>query len=92
MTMADNLRFSKHKEIKANGYLKYDNFNALEVPFTDAIPCDYDGLMGVPISFLPKYCPEQFEIVRFRKGDDERDLCVNGKYPYFRIIIRRKQI
>ena len=92
MTMADNLKFSKHTEIKANGYLKYDNFNAIEVPFTDAIPCDYDGLMGVPISFLPKYCPEQFEIVRFRKGDDERDLCVNGKYPYFRIIIRRKQI
>jgi hypothetical protein len=63
MTMADNLRFSKHKEIKANGYPKYDNYDAIEVPFSDAIPADYDGVMGVPISWLDKYCPEQFEIV-----------------------------
>ena len=41
----------------------YDNYDAIEVPFTDAIPSDYDGVMGVPISFLDKYCPEQFEIV-----------------------------
>ncbi|MBR0055893.1 MAG: hypothetical protein IJP66_01060 [Kiritimatiellae bacterium] len=45
---------------------------------------------GVPISFLDKYCPEQFEIVKFRTGDDDRDLCVNGSYPYFRILIRHR--
>ena len=63
MTMKDNIKFSKHKEVKTIGYLKYDNYDAIEVPFTDAIPSDYDGVMGVPISFLDKYCPEQFEIV-----------------------------
>ncbi|MBQ9986331.1 MAG: adenine-specific methyltransferase EcoRI family protein [Oscillospiraceae bacterium] len=63
MTMEDNIKFSKHKEIKEYGYQKYDNYDAIEVPFTDAIPSDYDGVMGVPISFLPKYCPEQFEIL-----------------------------
>lgn len=64
MTMADNLRFSKHKELKGKtAYDRYDNYDAIEVPFTDAIPSDYDGVMGVPISFLDKYCPEQFEIL-----------------------------
>lgn len=63
MTLKDNLKFSRHKEIKENGYLKYDNYDAIEVPFTDAIPADYNGVMGVPISFLDKYCPEQFEIL-----------------------------
>ena len=64
MTMADNLRFSKHKELKGKtAYDHYDNYDAIEVPFTDAIPSDYKGVMGVPISFLIKYCPEQFEIL-----------------------------
>ncbi len=64
MTMADNLRFSKHKVIKGKAeYDPYDNFDAIEVPFSDAIPSDYDGVMGVPVSFLDKYNPDQFEIV-----------------------------
>ena len=68
MTMADNLRFSKHKEIKGkSAYDRYDNYDAIEVPFTDAIPSDYEGVMGVPISFLDKYCPEQFEILGITK-------------------------
>ena len=71
-------------------YPKYDNYDAIEVGKTADIPEDYFGEMGVPITFLDKYSPEQFEIVRFRKGNDDRDLCVNGKCPYFRIIIRRK--
>ena len=72
MTMADNLRFSKHKEIKGKeAYGRYDNYDAIEVPFTDAIPSDYDGVMGVPISWLDKYCPEQFEIVGLTSGRDE---------------------
>jgi len=64
MTMADNLKFSRHKEIRGGEcYQEYDNYRAIEVPYTDAIPSDYDGVMGVPISFLDKYCPEQFEII-----------------------------
>ncbi|BDZ57158.1 adenine-specific methyltransferase EcoRI family protein [Barrientosiimonas endolithica] len=63
MTMEDNLRFSKHKEIKSVGYREYDNFDAIDVAFTDAIPGDYDGVMGVPISFLDRYNPDQFEII-----------------------------
>ncbi len=74
MTMADNLKYSKHKEIRERGYPKYDNYDAIEVSYTDAIPSDYRADMGVPISFLDKYCPEQFEIERFRKGSDEKDL------------------
>jgi len=91
MTMDKNLKLSKHKEIKGkNSYDMYDNYDAIEVPFTDAIPSDYDGVMGVPISFLHKYCPEQFEIIKFRKGDDDKDLSVRGKCPYFRILIKHK--
>ncbi len=71
MTMADNLRFSKHKEIKGKeAYDRYDNYDAIEVPFTDAIPSDYDGVMGVPISFLDKYNPDQFEIVGMCENED----------------------
>ena len=63
MTMVDNIKFSRHKDLRGKEYQKYDNYDAIEVPFTDAIPSDYDGVMGVPISFLDKYCPEQFEIL-----------------------------
>jgi hypothetical protein len=64
MTLADNLKYSKHKEINGRAaYTKYDNYDAIEVPFTDAIPSDYRDMMGVPITFLDKYNPEQFEIL-----------------------------
>jgi hypothetical protein len=63
MSQSDNIKFSKHKEVKGFGYLKYDNYDAIEVPFTDAIPSDYEGIMGVPISFMQKFSPDQFEIV-----------------------------
>ena len=63
MTMEENIMYSKHKDIRGKGYAKYDNYDAIEVPYTDAIPADYDGAMGVPITFLDKYCPEQFEIL-----------------------------
>jgi hypothetical protein len=64
MAMADILNSSRHKKINGqDAYERYDNYDAIEVPFTDAIPDDYDGMMGVPISFLDKYCPEQFEIM-----------------------------
>jgi hypothetical protein len=63
MTMADNIKFSKHKDIRGVDYQRYNNFDAIEVPYVDAIPSDYDGMMGVPITFLDKYNPEQFEIL-----------------------------
>jgi len=64
MSVKDNLKYSKHKEIKGRKeYIVYDNYNAIEIPFTDAIPSDYDGAMGVPISFLDKYNPDQFVIL-----------------------------
>ena len=69
MTMADNMKFSKHKQIREKGYQKYDNYDAIEVPFNDAIPSDYDGAMGVPITFMDKYCPEQFEIIWQASGN-----------------------
>ena len=71
-------------------YPKYDNYEGINVNRTQDIPKDYPGVMGVPITFLHKYNPHQFEIVRFRKGNDARDLAINGKCPYFRILIRNK--
>ena len=70
MTMAQNVKHSKHKEVRGIGYRTYDNYDAIEVPFTDAIPSDYDGVMGVPISFLDKYCPDQFEILGMCENED----------------------
>lgn len=88
-TMANNLHH--HKKMKGKtDYDRYDNYDAIDVPYTGAIPSDYGGVMGVPISFLGKYCPEQFEIIKFRKGNDGKDLSVNGQFPYFRILIRHK--
>ena len=63
MSMKDNLRFGRHKDLKENGYRHYVNYDAIEVPYTDSIPDDYQGIMGVPITFLGRYCPEQFEII-----------------------------
>ena len=80
-----------HKKYNSEEYPKYDNYDAINVDKTKDIPVDYAGNIGVPITFLDKYNPEQFEIVRFRKGDDERDLVINGKSPYFRIIIKNKK-
>ena len=67
MTMADNIKFSRHKDIRGAEYTQYDNFEAIEVPYTDAIPRDYQGVMGVPITFLDKYNPDQFEIVELSR-------------------------
>jgi len=79
MTMEDNILYSKHKEIKGRGYIHYENYDAIDVPFTDAIPSDYEGVMGVPLTFLDKYCPEQFEIIGHPHGDYGLQL---GLKPY----------
>jgi len=71
MTTADNIKYSRHEEIRGIGYQKYDNYDAIEVPFSDAIPSDYTEAMGVPITFLDKYCPEQFEILGAAQGAEE---------------------
>ena len=93
-----NLPVKKHtedlilyKHYTPEVYPKYDNYDAINVNTYTDIPCDYDGVMGVPITFLDKYNPNQFEIIKFRKGDDDKDLTINGKSPYFRILIQRKQ-
>ena len=80
MTMAENFKHSKHKEIRGRkDYVRYENYDAIDVPFTDAIPSDYNGAMGVPITFLDKYCPEQFEIIGHPHGDYGLEL---GLKPY----------
>lgn len=80
----------KKYEGNEDAYPFYDNYDGINVNRTQDIPADYMGAMGVPITFLNKYDPEQFEIIKFRKGDDDKDLRVNGKAPYFRILIKRK--
>ena len=70
MTMEDNIMFSKHKELREKGYSNYDNYDAIEIPFSDAIPINYKGMMGVPITYLDKYCPEQFEIMGMCENED----------------------
>ena len=77
-------------------YPKYDNYDAINVNRTLDIPCDYYGVMGVPITFMQYYNPEQFEIVgdsRYHDGQDFSDDInfINGKGLYRRILIKRKQ-
>ncbi len=87
-----------YKKYNPQDYPKYDNYDAINVNNLTDIPCDYDGVMGVPITFLDKYNPEQFEIVAFRKGNDGKDLVysislnngVEHKAPFYRILIRRR--
>jgi len=63
MSSADNIKFSKHHDVRGIGYRRYYNYEAIEVPYVDAIPGDFTGVMGVPITFLDKYNPDQFEIL-----------------------------
>ena len=105
MTMKENLKYSKHKDIKGKkAYDTYDNYDAIEVPFTNAIPSDYKGVMGVPISFLDKYCPEQFEIIggtangqvpnEFKIGNFKvyNNPISNDRKIYQRILVRHKKV
>ncbi|MDI6765492.1 MAG: adenine-specific methyltransferase EcoRI family protein [Bacteroidota bacterium] len=101
MTMADNKRYNKKLLKKENSYKKYDNYDAIEVPYTEAIPSDYDGEMGVPITFLDKYNPEQFEIIDINPHffsiveqglPKPSQLKIAGhKDPYARILIKHKK-
>ena len=105
MTMQDNVKYSKHKDLQEkNTYARYDNYSAIEIPYTDAIPADYDGVMGVPISFLEKHCASQFEIVGATESEGKgfsnglwmkesgiAQPMVNDNRIYKRIFIRKKQ-
>ena len=92
--------FKRHEDINLTKtyygneieYPKFDNYDAINVNKTQDIPKDYKGVMGVPITFLHKYNPEQFELIKFRKGNDDKDLSINGKCPYFRILIKNKKL
>ena len=95
MSEEDNIKFSRHKSIRGTGYQKYDNYDAIEVSFTDSIPSDYSGKMGVPITFLNKYSPEQFEILGLDRYVEDNPkpghrFTLKGKETYARVIIRHK--
>lgn len=82
MTMDENLKFNK-KLAGKNAYQHYDNYDAIEIPFTNAIPSDYEGIMGVPISFLDKYNPEQFEIIGATQRGCHDELPDSKKYDSY---------
>ena len=102
MTMDDNLRYNKRIMGSPNSYKNYDNYDAIEVPFNSGIPSGYEGVMGVPISFLDKYNPEQFEILGatesegtgfsegLHDGGAVKQATVDGKRVYKRIFIRHR--
>jgi hypothetical protein len=73
-----------------DNYPTYDNYDGINVNEVIKIPADYSGAMGVPITFLHKFNPEQFRLIKFRKGDNGKDLSINGKCPYFRILIKNR--
>jgi len=101
MSKSENIKFNRH--VSSVGYRKYDNYDAIEIPFTDAIPSDHAGIMGVPISFLSKHNPDQFEILGMAAsaynpqivgipflGDKDGRPLINGKNTYARIFIKHK--
>lgn len=101
MSKSDNEKYGPIS-IRERGYLEYDNYLAIDVPNVDAIPADYLGAMGVPITFLSKHNPEQFEILdanNFRKPHQrektsglikDADGSVQGVNRYVRILIRNR--
>ena len=82
MNMDENFKHSKHKDIRGRkDYIHFENYDAIEIPYTDSIPKDYKGAMAVPLTFLDKYCPEQFEIIGQTQGDSGKEL---GLKPFNR--------
>ena len=95
-----NTELDLYKKYSADEYPKYDNYDAIEVSKVSEIPMDYEGVMAVPITFLDKYCPTQFEIVGWSRHNDLdmdggywlggcNDATINGKIVYRRILIRK---
>jgi len=98
LTNLDN--FKRHEDIELtkkyfgheDEFPKYDNYDGINVDKTEDIPFDFNGYIGVPITFLHKFNPDQFELIKFRKGNDDKDLSIDGKCPYFRILIKNKRV
>lgn len=98
LTNLDN--FKRHEDIELtrkyfgheDEFPKYDNYDGINVDKTEDIPFDYDGQIGVPITFLHKFNPDQFELIKFRKGNDDKDLSIGGKCPYFRILVKNRRV
>lgn len=113
VTWFTNLEISKRHEMlvmvcrySKDDYPKYDNFDAIDVSKTIDIPCDYDGIMGVPDTMLYAFNPEQFEIIGLGNGDLAKEIGITKNYrgrtdlaytkegkhkcPYSRILIRNK--
>ena len=89
-----NIELDLYKKYSADEYPKYDNYDAIEVSRTENIPMDYEGVMGVPITFLDKYCPTQFEILGIANnvrwiGDFPCLTIIKGQKVYNRILIKR---
>lgn len=105
-TMVHNLKYNRklmkkfESEYGCTEYPHYDNYDAIEVPMVEAIPSDYDGVMGVPITFMDKYNPEQFEIIGHEHdlngnggmGIDHGQFEVKGKGVYKRVLIHSKHL
>lgn len=96
MTMADNKKFNKKVQKSETAYQQYDNYDAIEIPFTNAIPKDYEGVMGVPISFLDKYNLKQFEILGIDRYIEDnpyygKRFTIKSKEIYARILIKHKK-
>ena len=90
-----NTPLDLYKKYSADEYPKYDNYDAIEVSKVSEIPMDYNGVMGVPITFLDKYCPTQFEILGLDRYVEDNPhyghrFHINGKETYARILIRKK--
>lgn len=98
-------RLPLYKKYTPEDFPRYDNYDAIEVSKSSDVPCDYEGVMGVPITFMDKYCPEQFEIVGATESEGKgfsrglwdassgvAQATVNGKRVYKRIFIRRKGV
>ena len=91
MSLKENQKYNKRIIKNPNSYKTYDNYDAIEVPFTSGIPSDYAGVMGVPISFLDKYCPEQFEIVG-NSAELAQSFYIDGKKKSSRFYVEGKRL
>lgn len=88
MSMADNIKFSKHKDMVGKKYLKYETFDAIDVPYYDAIPSDYRGIIGVAKTFMDFYCPEQFEIIGYEREDENIQVGIRNMPEEFLALYR----
>lgn len=87
-------RMIMYKKYIPEEYPKYDNYDAINVNYKAEIPMDYDGIMGVPVTFLDNYNPDQFEIIgldRYIGKNGDKDFTINGKLLFRRLLIKKKR-